>query len=133
MLFPMYLLDSDILVFLKRGRFHIQERVNQVGLSNCALSEISLAELYVGVYKNNEAGQLHLMELLEDLFEIVPITSALKTYAQIRVQLEAQGNRLEDMNLFIAATALANDYTLVTHNTRHFSRIPGLKLEDWIE
>ena len=37
------------------------------------------------------------------------------------------------MDLFIAATALEHDYTLVTHNTRHFSRIPGLKLEDWIQ
>lgn len=129
----MYLLDSDILVFLKRGRFHIQERVYQVGLSNCVMSEISMAELYVSVYKNKEPRQLHPVELLGNLFTIVPITTAIKTYAQLRVQLEAQGNRLEDMDLFIAATALANDYTLVTHNTRHFSRIPGLKLEDWVE
>ena len=45
----MYLLDTDILVFLARGKHNIQERVFQAGLSNCMLSEISLAELYVGI------------------------------------------------------------------------------------
>ena len=43
------------------------------------------------------------------------------------------GAVLDKMDLFIAATALANDCTLVTHNTRYFARIPGLRLEDWVE
>ena len=129
----MYLLDSDILVFLKRDRYHMQERVNQVGLYNCVLSEISLAELYVGAYKMGDEKNLLVVDMLTSLFTVVPITAALKTYSQLRAQLEGGGKRLEDMDLFIAATALANDYTLVTHNTRHFSRIPGLKIEDWVE
>ena len=127
------MLDSDILVFLKRDRYHMQERVNQVGLYNCVLSEISLAELYVGAYKMGDEKNLLVVDMLTSLFTVVPITAALKTYSQLRAQLEGEGKRLEDMDLFIAATALANDYTLVTHNTRHFSRIPGLKIEDWVE
>ena len=126
-------MDSDILVFLKRDRYHMQERVNQVGLYNCVLSEISLAELYVGAYKMGDEKNLLVVDMLTSLFTVVPITAALKTYSQLRAQLEGEGKRLEDMDLFIAATALANDYTLVTHNTRHFSRIPGLKIEDWVE
>ena len=72
----MYLLDSDILVFLKRDRYHMQERVNQVGLYNCVLSEISLAELYVGAYKMGDEKNLLVVELLTSLFTVVPITTA---------------------------------------------------------
>ena len=95
------------------------------------LSEISLAELYVGVYKG--ARRESLVTFLEEKFKTLPITPALKVYAQIRARLELRGERLEDTDTFIAATALVNDCTLVTHNTRHFSRIPGLKLEDWLD
>lgn len=91
-----------------------------------------MAELYVGYYKREEKYQ-PLVHFLEESFVKVPISQAVPTYGRIRAQLEQQGNRLEDMDLLIAATALANDYTLVSHNIRHFSRIPGLKLEDWTE
>ena len=127
----MYLLDTDILVFLRRGKYNIQQRIASIGLSQCVMSEISLAELYVGVFKSGMAAFQAVVEYLEKTISTVPITSALKTYASLRAQLELNGTRLEDMDLFIAATALANDYTLVTHNVRHFSRIPGLKIEDW--
>ena len=129
----MYLLDTDILVFIRRGRHHLQERVDRVGLSNCVVSEISLAELYVGVYKSGNDDTKRIVESLEEMFKAIPVTSALKTFAKIKVQLEQRGLGLDTMDLLIAATALANDYTLVTHNTRHFSRIPDLKLEDWTE
>ena len=127
----MYLIDSDILISLSRGRIGVQERMNGAGLSNCLVSEISLAELYVGVYKG--VGNESFVEFLEKSFKVLPISPVLKTFAKLRAQLEVKGSTLEKMNLFIAATALANDYTLVTHNTRHFSRVPGLKLEDWTE
>ena len=127
----MYLIDTDILIALIRGKVAIQERMIQVGLANCVLSEISLAELYVGVYKGTRRESL--VTFLEEKFKALPITPALKFYAQIRARLELRGERLEDTDTFIAATALVNDYTLVTHNTRHFSRIPGLKLEDWLD
>lgn len=127
----MYLIDTDILIALIRGKVAIQERMIQVGLANCVLSEISLAELYVGVYKGTRRESL--VTFLEEKFKTLPITPALKVYAQIRARLELRGERLEDTDTFIAATALVNDCTLVTHNTRHFSRIPGLKLEDWLD
>jgi tRNA(fMet)-specific endonuclease VapC len=127
----MYLIDTDILVSLGRGNVNIQARMSRAGINNCVLSEISLAELYVGFYKS--PGKDNLLEFIEKHMNVIPITQALKTYALIRARLENDGNRLEDNDIFIAATALVNDYTLVTHNTRHFSRIPNLKLEDWIE
>ena len=127
----MFLLDSDHLIELSRGRPSVQGRMAEVGLSICAVSEISMAELYVGYYKYGKKIEA-LLDFLEESLQVVPINSAIKTYAQLRAQLELSGQRVEDMDLFIAATAIAKDITLVTHNTRYFSRIPGLKLEDWI-
>lgn len=129
----MYLIDSDILIALNKGQVSIQERMNRVGISNCAISEISLAELYVGAYKSKSTKKESILAFLEQLVTIMPISPAIKRYAALRAQLETLGIRLEDMDLFIAATALIGNHTLVTHNTRHFSRIPGLKLEDWLE
>ncbi|MBQ9410907.1 MAG: PIN domain-containing protein, partial [Bacteroidales bacterium] len=117
----MYLIDSDILIALNKGRGSIQERMNRVGISNCAISEISLAELYVGAYKSKSTKKESILAFLEQLVTIMPISPAIKRYAALRAQLETLGIRLEDMDLFIAATALTGDHTLVTHNTKHFS------------
>ncbi len=57
---------------------------------------------------------------------------AARSYAEIRVELEAAG-RLEDPDLRIAAICLAHDLTLVTGNVRHFERVPGLRVENWLE
>ncbi|MBR5699905.1 MAG: PIN domain-containing protein, partial [Bacteroidales bacterium] len=127
----MYLIDTDILVFLKRGKYNIQDRMAQLGLSQCAISEISLAELYVGVYKGDNRRLEPILKFLEETLTIVPISASIKTYARIRAHLESEGTVLDDMDLLIAATALANGYTLVTHNTKHFARVPGLKVVDW--
>ena len=129
----MYLIDSDILIALGKGLVSIQQKMNRVGIPNCVVSEISMAELYVGAYKSKSSKEESFLTFLEKLIPTVPISSAIKKYALLRAQLEALGTRLEDMDLFIAATALVNNYTLVSHNTKHFSRIPGLKLEDWTE
>ena len=130
----MYILDTDILIGLARGNFHLQEKVIKAGINKCAISEISLAELYVGSYKKRPLKKSNdLAIVMAELFSSLPITPALKTYGRIRAQLELQGNSLEDMDLFIAATAIANNYTLISGNTKHFSRIPGLKLKDWTE
>ena len=129
----MYLLDTDTLIDLCRGRFPLQDRVAAVGIKNCVISEISLAELYVGVYKSKNPRLEKEAGFVAETFAVATVSSAIKSYAQIRAQLEQKGERLDTMGLFIAATALVNGCTLVTHNTRHFSRIPGLQLEDWLE
>jgi tRNA(fMet)-specific endonuclease VapC len=55
----------------------------------------------------------------------------METFAEIKADLQNQGNVIDDMDLLIAATALTMNYTLVTNNERHFSRIPGLQIENW--
>jgi predicted nucleic acid-binding protein len=57
----------------------------------------------------------------------------MRKYGEIRCRLEKQGFRIGDMDMFIAATALEEEVTLVTGNVKHFERIPGLKIENWID
>lgn len=56
---------------------------------------------------------------------------AARVYAEIRVVLEAVGQRLDDADLRIAAIGLARDFALITGNVRHFERVPGLRVENW--
>lgn len=129
----MYIIDSDTLISLVRGQHGVQQKMVHVGLSQCKVSEISLAELYVGAYKRNDIKGMGQANYIAQTFEIIPISPHLEDYAKLRAGLERQGCKLDSMDLFIAASALAEDLTLVTHNTKHFSRVPGLKLEDWIQ
>jgi len=128
----MYLLDTDTVIAMLRGQYGIQQKVLSVGLDACGISEITLAELYTGAYKSGIEKDLGQAEFAASHFQIHPIGDILKTYARIRVDLEQSGCRLDSMDLLIAATALGNGLTLVTGNLRHFSRIPDLKIENWI-
>ena len=129
----MYIIDSDTLISLVRGQHGVQQKMVHIGLSQCKVSEISLAELFVGAYKRNDIKGMGQANYIAQTFEIIPISPHLEDYAKLRAGLERQGCKLDSMDLFIAASALAEDLTLVTHNTKHFSRVPGLKLEDWIQ
>lgn len=114
-----------------KGNERVQERIFRAEFHNCCISEITLAELYVGAFKGGRAKQLQEIAFVCKRFRILPITSALERYARLRVRLEQKGEPIDDFDLLIASTALSEGLTLVTHNLRHFERIDGLRLEDW--
>ena len=126
-----YLLDTNVLVAMFRGRQTIREAILKVGFDNCCVSEISMAELFVGVYKCGYEEHSHETRFVEEHFSVIPISRSIAKYAQIRAQLEAEGIRLDNFDLLIAATAITEGMTLVTHNTKHFERIPRLNVRDW--
>ena len=126
-----YLLDTNVLVAMFRGRQVIRDSILKAGFENCAVSEISLAELYVGAFKTNYGAHIHELQFVKDHFSIVPISRAIEKYAELRAQLETDGIRLDNFDLLIAATAITQGMTLVTHNTKHFERIPRLNVRDW--
>ena len=128
----MYLLDTDTVIAMLRGQYGIQEKVISVGLDACGISEITLAELYTGACKSGLEKDFGQADFAATHFPIHSVGEVLKTYARLRADLEKSGGRLDNMDLFIAATALHHGLTLVSGNSRHFSRIPDLKLEDWI-
>lgn len=128
----MFLLDTNIVIFFFKGKVSIFEWIEKVGVDNCFISEITLAELYFGAEKSANPAK-HFLEIEELLKEIrvIPISNALRKYAAERFRLEKIGTPLDDFDLLIAATAEANGLVLVTNNTKHFSRISSLQIVDW--
>ena len=127
-----YLLDTNIVIFFFKGKFGIEEKMDAVGIANCFISEITLAELKYGAENssNVEKHRSEVGQLIEDV-QVIPITSALDIFAKEKTHLRKQGLLIDDFDLLIAATALANGMRLVTNNVKHFARIAGLTIEDW--
>lgn len=130
----MKLLDSDICVALMRNNIAAVERLAQHEPGQIFVPTIVQAELYAGVYlgAKPEKTRREVERLLSNLGEIGFSSSAARRYGEIRVDLQKRGLMIGSNDLIIASIALAEGYTLVTHNTREFSRVPGLRLEDWL-
>lgn len=97
------------------------------------MSMITYGELFYGVYKSQHSKKN--MGLLQELISIIPPlpmpTEAGKHYGHIRSTLEKKGTPIGNNDTWIAAHALSLDVTLVTNNTKEFTRISHLKLENW--
>ena len=90
-------------------------------------------ELLYGAYKSQHPdANLARIRAIEQSFEVIPTgRESADTFARLKSELERKGTRLDDFDLLIAACALARNLTLVSNNTKHFARIPGLRLETW--
>lgn len=128
----MYLLDTNIIIFLFRGKYKIDEKIDSAGKNICFVSEISIAELKYGAEKSDhpEFNNEIIAKFLKE-FQTVPIINCLDIYASEKVRLEKLGMRLEDFDLLIGATAVKNNFTLVTNNLEQLSRMNYIKIEDW--
>ena len=127
-----YLLDTNVCIELLRGDKEVRKHIEEVGPQNCRISEITVAELYYGASKSTRSFEKKQdIRFLLELFDLVLISPALSEYGEIKSFLEEKGSRLDEFDLLIGATALEGGFILVTNNTAHLSRIPGLKLEDW--
>ena len=126
-----YLLDTCICIALLKKSPSVIQRLREVGTHNCKISDITLAELYFGAFKSGKEKHFNDVSEISKLFKIFPI-QYMRKYGEIRWELERQGLRIGDMDTFIAATALEEDVILVTGNVKHFKRIPGLKIENWM-
>ena len=129
----MYFLDTNTCIdFLKNLSENVRNRFLSIPLNEIKIPVVVKAELLLGAYKSNKTETLERTIQFLELFKVIPFTDEMSyTYAEIRKELEAKGNRIGANDLFIAATALNKKAILVTHNTREFIRIDGLQLEDW--
>jgi tRNA(fMet)-specific endonuclease VapC len=127
-----YLLDTCICVALLKKSPNVIQHLREVGTHNCKISDITMAELYFGAFKSGKEKHFNDITEISKLFEKFPIQYARK-YGEIRWELEKQGLRIGDMDMFIAATALEENLILVTGNVKHFERVPGLIIENWME
>jgi len=128
----MYLLDTNIVAFYFRGNKNVTDRIKLIGLKNCFISEITIAELKYGA--NKSAKFEYHNKLIEDFTEdinVIPITNILNLYASEKVRLEKIGTRIDDFDLLIGATAISNELILVTNNIKHLQRMSIVNIEDW--
>lgn len=130
-----HLLDTRVISDnIRNPRGLAAQRARQVGNSRLCTSIIVAAELRYGAAKAR-SGQLSIKvaEALERL-EVVSLEPPVdEVYARLRAELERNGNLIGPNDLLIAAQALSLDLTLVTDNEREFSRVPGLKVENWLK
>ncbi len=130
----MWLLDTNAwIAYLNKKPSPIQSRILSAPPENLLLCDIVKAELYYGAHKSTRKAEN--LTRLEELFLLVhslPFdTTAARYFGEIRATLERHGTLIGAYDMQIAAIALAHQLVLVTHNTREFSRIPHLRLEDW--
>jgi tRNA(fMet)-specific endonuclease VapC len=128
-----FLLDTNMAGYIIKGNFpRVRERVVRVPMAEVGISVVTEAELRFGVAKKPLATRLG--EAVEEFLlrvEIVPWDSAAaKSYAAIRAVLERAGDPMGNLDMMIAAQALAAQAVLVTHD-RVFHRVKQLKIEDW--
>lgn len=127
----MYQLDTNVVIQILRGDKAIIKRVYEVGIDNCCISEITIAELYYGAVKGNRKSNFDDIDIIMRMFQIIPIYDSFEQLARIRLELKNQGKLIDAYDMMIGATAVYYGFTLVTHNTRHYINIPDILLEDW--
>jgi tRNA(fMet)-specific endonuclease VapC len=130
-----YLLDTDILVAIRRGRpAEVRARFEQLQSGEAALSVISYGELLYGIEKHQMGPEpLRRLEELVNLIPVLPLSpDAARIYGVNRADLARRGEIIGANDLWIAAHAQASDLILVSNNEREFNRIGGLKLENWM-
>ncbi len=127
------LLDTNVCVFILQDKFNVANFVRKVGRKNCFVSEITIAELMYGSAYSQSPKHAHDADKISEMFKVLPIYDSLPTYAETKAQLRRTGNLVDDFDLLIGATAVHNSLVMVTENVDHFSRIPGITIENWVE
>ncbi len=130
-----YLPDTNVCIkYINQKDSPILRKLRSIPRQDVVLCDIVKFELYYGAYKSTrqEKNLAILHEFYSEFVQCLPFDEqAIIKAAQIRAQLAAKGTPIGPYDLQIAAIALVNDLILVTHNTREFSRIEGLVIEDW--
>lgn len=133
----MYCFDTDILSATMRRApsLPIVRRLAQVPPPEQFTTAITLGELLFGAAKRDSdrlSGRIR--DLVRGALTILPFDeAAAEVYGSLRARLESEGQPLAEPDLRIASIALARDLTVVTGNTRHFARIPDLRIENWLD
>ena len=129
-----YLLDTDHCVYVLRGREpQVRRRLQLVRDSDVAISAVTKAEMYSGAARSEQPAQTRAtQEWFFARFASLPFDdAAAEAYGRLDGMLKMRGMGIGPLDTQIAAIALVHNLTLVTHNIRHFGRIPYLVIEDW--
>jgi tRNA(fMet)-specific endonuclease VapC len=129
-----YLPDTNACVaYLRHPQSLLAQRFRAKPAADVQLCSVVVAELYYGAQRSAQvATNVSKVAAFLGQFTSLPFDdAAAEEFARLRAFLEAQGLPIGPYDLQIAAIALVNGMTLVTHNTKEFSRVPNLLIEDW--
>jgi predicted nucleic acid-binding protein len=129
----MFLLDTDTIIYNLKGNEAIKRNLQDHFEDPMKICVMTLMEVYFGAYKSKKiTGNLSKVRTIENAFEIIPVNiECAEIFGMLKASLKKSGTLLDDFDLIIASCAMTNNLTLVTNNTKHFSRIDGLKLTNW--
>lgn len=129
-----YLLDSNICIYILRGKKGLRQLLRQKGWDNCCISEMTVAELLYGAECSNdvERNKREVFSFCNDM-QVLPVGDVLEEYARQKAALRKQGTPIDDMDLFIGCTAVTNDCIMVTENVKHLQRIENICIENWAD
>jgi tRNA(fMet)-specific endonuclease VapC len=126
------MLDTDTVSQVVRKHPPVIKKLINHEDDEICISAITNAELFYGLEKKNSQRLFSEIRSIIGKCTIISFdTSQSELYGKIRVELEKSGKPLGDMDLLIASAAISTGAILVSHNKKHFSRIKGLKVEDW--
>lgn len=127
-----YLLDTNICIFFIKGKYELDKKIAEAGEQNCFISEMTVAEMKYGVENSKTVEEMRkIVEAFISKFSVIPIYNSLDIYAKEKSRLKKQGLLIDDFDILIGATAVANGMIMVTNNTSHLSRLDNITIEDW--
>ena len=132
----MNLLDTNVCIALLRKRTpRVAERMAAVGADGLCISSITAGELFVGALKSGrpQANVADVRSFVSSIKTLSFDTEAARLYGFIRSTLERTGEVIGPLDMLIAGHAASINATLVTNNVREFTRVPGLRIEDWTQ
>ena len=127
-----YLLDTNICIFYIKGKYNLNTKIAEIGEQNCFISEITVAELKYGIENSKTIESMRkVVEAFISKFAIIPIYNSLDIYAREKARLRKTGLLIDDFDILIGSTAIANNMVMVTNNIDHFNRLQNIEIEDW--
>ena len=131
----MYLLDTNILIYAYRDLGGCRQRLEAHDPADLHICAINISEIEYGIAKSSRPEGLRLfLSSVQSRYAFQPMSAqAARQAGQLRAALERQGQPIGPYELLIAGIALANNFTVITRNTREFERVPGLKVENWYD
>lgn len=128
-----FVLDTDISSAWMKGEAAVSNRFIQYGGGLC-ISTVTLGELWAWVQRANAPPRRlqRLLDLLKDVHVLSVDDSIARRFGDVRAWQLDRGLATPDLDLLNASVALLHDYTLVTHNTKDYVNVPGLKTQDWL-
>ncbi len=128
-----YLIDTNIIVFLLRMQYDIGDKIQEIGIDHCFISEITYAELLYGAEcSSNPQHNIELVDKVLKGIRMVQVSNSLHTFAKCKATLRRMGKMVDDIDLLIGATSITNKMVMVTDNTKHFENMPDIILENWV-